>query len=513
MRGGDFTGSQSKVIVVVMTILGLLAALLIGRALGEQNYMPVLLVVGGIFGALFFFTLGEKYWYVIPLALVTGLPALPILGRTLELGELSIAACSVIFVTRIALKKDTLILFRPTHLPVLLFMGWVLFIFILNPIGFLIFGAQTAGARFYLKLLLSFSAFLILASSKITEKDARNIVWILILGGLVGMGYGILRETLFGGGESVVTSNMDSLEVDNYYTWQQVLSVPAMTISFLIFSRLKPSQVFGLQKPWALLLYLGTIVLALLSGKRMGFAAITVAPIVSALVFRQRAYIWVALIGFLAMASIVVIGQGKIFTLPLIAQRTLSWMPADWDSSLRSVQGGSDEFRETLRRFALENIRHDPIIGKGFAIDLAETGSAINAAQYGGGSDIQLAAYALGRAWHNTWFGYAADFGIPMSIIQAALLLTVLVVSFQTARRLKHPSYLQTLAIYLLIFTTRDILASHTSGHTALDAFERWWMYGMLFSIAAAASPQDETVQKPEKSRLTLPKPVIGHAG
>jgi hypothetical protein len=35
----------------------------------------------------------------------------------------------------------------------------------------------------------------------------------------------------------------------------------------------------------------------------------------------------------------------------------------------------------------------------------------------------------------------------------------------------------------------------------------------MLFSIAAAASPQDETVQKPEKSRLTLPKPVIGHAG
>ena len=216
MRGGDFTGSQSKVIVVVMTILGLLAALLIGRALGEQNYMPVLLVVGGIFGALFFFTLGEKYWYVIPLALVTGLPAMPILGRTLELGELSIAACSVIFVTRIALKKDTLILFRPTHLPVLLFMGWVLFIFILNPIGFLIFGAQTAGARFYLKLLLSFSAFLILASSKITEKDARNIVWILILGGLVGMGYGILRETLFGGGESVVTSNMDSLEVDNY---------------------------------------------------------------------------------------------------------------------------------------------------------------------------------------------------------------------------------------------------------------------------------------------------------
>ena len=37
--------------------------------------------------------------------------------------------------------------------------------------------------------------------------------------------------------------------------------------------------------------------------------------------------------------------------------------------------------------------------------------------------------------------------------------------------------------MFLLIFTIRDLVASHTSGHSALDAWQRWWMYGILISI------------------------------
>jgi sigma54-dependent transcription regulator len=98
---------------------------------------------------------------------------------------------------------------------------------------------------------------------------------------------------------------------------------------------------------------------------------------------------------------------------------------------------------------------------------------------------MQAAPYAIGRAWHNTWLGYAADFGIPFSVIQGILYLTVLFVSFKASRLLPFGSHRSIISIYILIFTVRDLAASHTSGHSALDAYSRWWMYGLLFAIYA----------------------------
>jgi hypothetical protein len=42
--------------------------------------------------------------------------------------------------------------------------------------------------------------------------------------------------------------------------------------------------------------------------------------------------------------------------------------------------------------------------------------------------------------------------------------------------------------MYLFIYTVRDVVASHTSGHTALDAWNRWWMYGILVAVYLKAN-------------------------
>jgi len=186
----------------------------------------------------------------------------------------------------------------------------------------------------------------------------------------------------------------------------------------------------------------------------------------------------------------VVFGHGEVFKLPPQMQRTLSWLPAKWDSEFEWMAAGKDPFREALRRFAMENIERHPIIGRGFAIEYSEIIGQIGASQYLGGYDMQAAPYAIGRAWHNTWLGYAADFGIPLSVIQGILYLTVLTVAFKASRQLPFGSNRSIIAIYILIFTFRDILASHTSGHSASDAYDRWWIYGLLFTIYAAAKPK-----------------------
>jgi O-antigen ligase len=120
---------------------------------------------------------------------------------------------------------------------------------------------------------------------------------------------------------------------------------------------------------------------------------------------------------------------------------------------------------------------------------------------------IQVAGAALGRSWHNTWLGYAADFGIPLSVIQAVLYLSILVLCYRCFKFYGNASMLGVFAVYLLIFTIRDLIASHTSGHSALDAWHRWWMYGILISIYYAIPRQKKSAPVSVGQSLTRPMP------
>ena len=473
---------NSKVLVFALSALGIVMAFFMGRAAGQGQLMHIALVFGVMIGAPLLLSLGKNYWYLIPASLLSGLPAIPFGGRSINLAELCIVLCFGIFITRVAFKLDKLVLWHATHIPIYLFMVWVVFIFCLYPVGLAVFGAATMGARFYAQLILAFMAFLIIASREITEKDCKWIIIFILAGSAINTVYSVGSFILFGPGDEILNPGADT---EGTYTWHQSLSNPAMAAVFLLFAWKKPSEILGFRKPSLLLVYLFAIALTLYSGKRMALIAVLIAPFVSAIVYRQYAYIFSGTILASTFFLSVIFGHGDIFKLPPQMQRTLSWLPAKWDSEFQYMAAGRDPFRESLRRFAMENIERYPIIGRGFAIEYSEIIGQIGASRYMGGDDMQAAPYAIGRSWHNTWLGYAADFGIPFSVIQGILYLTVLFVSFKASRLLPFGSHRSMISIYILIFTVRDLAASHTSGHSALDAYSRWWMYGLLFAIYA----------------------------
>jgi hypothetical protein len=492
---------NSKIIVFATTAVGLLVAMFLGMAVGEGRKLYIAAIFAVMVGAPALLSLGPRYWYLIPFSVASGLPAIPFSGRNLELAEVCIPICFALFITRVAFRKDSIHLIRATHIPIYLFMGWVIFVFILNPVGVAAFGAATMGGRFYFKLGLAFMAFLILASRRYTEQDCKWVTIFIMGGAILNAGYGIVQFLLFGAGDDILSPNADD---GGSYTWHQVLSLPAMAFSFLLFAWKKPGDIFTFRHPLLTFLYLVAILLALFSGKRMGIAAVLLAPVVSAFIYRQYAYILTGGLAALLFAGIVILGHGKAFTFPIQIQRAISWIPADWDYELRYVEGGKDPFRESLRRFAMENINRDPIIGRGFSIEYSVIIAQVMATRYLGGEDSQAAPYAIGRSWHNRWLGYAADFGIPLSVIQGLLYLTVLVVAFKSQRLLSNNTFTKTIIVYILIYTFRDLLASHTSGHSSLDAYERWWMYGLLFAIYAAqtAPKKAPSPHKEEKDFL-----------
>jgi hypothetical protein len=354
------------------------------------------------------------------------------------------------------------------------------------------------GGRFYAQLAFAFIAFIIIASREITEKDCKWIIIFILVGSAINATYSIASFLIFGPGDEILNPGADT---DGFYTWHQSLAGPALAIIFLLFAWKKPSEILGFKKPILLLVYLIAIALTLYSGKRMALIAVFLAPIVSAAIYRQYTYIFSGTFLALILSLALIFGHGDVFKLPPQMQRALSWLPAKWDSEFYTMAGGRDPFREALRRFAMENIDRYPIVGRGFAIEYSEIIGQVSASRYLGGDDMQAAPYAIGRAWHNTWLGYAADFGIPLSVIQGILYLAVLIIAFKTSRAYPFGSLQSILAIYILIFSVRDVLATHTSGHSATDAYNRWWMYGLLFSLYAATKITSLRKPKAQSSR------------
>lgn len=491
--------SPSQIVWAVGLLIGLAAAVVIGSAIGNQDLAKVIIIIGAGAGISVMLLLGRSYWMLIPFSLAASrLPTIPVGGRAIELPELAITACLVMFLLRLASRKEKLIIWRPASLPILLFTAWVGMVFVLNPVGLAAMGSSVGGARFYLKLGLAFASFLVLSSRNYTERDIRWVLGFILLGAFFTVGYGIISYALTG----PVIDAFTGMEQEEFYTWHQELNILAFTGVFLIFARWSPAEVFSLRRAWVVLTYAVCLLLVLFSGKRMGVIAIFIAPLVGAVMWRQFVYVFIAFGLAVVSLGILVGGHGQWFHLPLVAQRTVSFLPGDWDSELQGMKGGTDEWRAELRHWALQNVKKDPIIGQGFAVDLQETVGAILAQQRGGAMDVQVAAYALGRSWHNMWLGYAADFGIPLSVLQAILLLTVLVLSYRCFKFYGNTSSFGVFATYLLIFTVRDILGSYTGGHSAMDAWTRWWMYGVLVSIyyTLPRPRKDFSVRPPRQS-------------
>ena len=372
------------------------------------------------------------------------------------------------------------------------------------------------GGRFYLKIALAFAAYLILSNREYSEKDLRWVFGLIIFGACFTLIYGIVSYLLVGPAINLSTGIVD----EEYYTWHQLLAMPATTVSFIIFARWSPKQVFSIQKILTALIYITCLLLVLISGKRMALITIFLAPLISAILSRQISFIFIAL-GFATVTlGTLTAGHGQLFSLPLVAQRTISFLPGDWDPEMDQLRGGADEWRAELRQWAGTMIKRDPLIGGGFAVNIQETATADAMAQKGGTIDIQVARYALGRSWHNRWLGYAADFGIPMSIIQVIIYAWVLFLSYRVFKLDSGRSVLSVFGAYLIIYTLSDLTASWTSGHTALDAFSRWWIYGIIVALFVqttkkARKPWEDkgSVESPSK-RLSpsLARPGLGHA-
>ena len=497
----DFRYDNRGFTLGVAVLGGLIAAFILGRAVANEDFAKIAAIISAVFASTLILGLGRRYWIAIPVALALNLPTFQVGARNVNLGELSIVICTVVFITRLALKRERLIVFTPYHTAFLCFVAWITLVFAIHPVGLAGLGSAVGGARFYAQIYLAFAALIIVSSQEITESDIKWVFGLIVVGTFLDLGRTLLEYLVLG--RALGVAGLE-LETEGYYTWHQALSGPGMVVAIIMFSYWAPSKIFNMGQPWRGFVYFLCIPLIVLSGKRAAIAQLFALPVVSAIL--RKEYRFVVSFGLVMVLGLtfVVFGQGSIFSLPMAGQRALSWLPADWDPDLTSLRGGSDDFRQALRDIAWEEIQRDPWISDGFSVDIQETAGQYAMNQITGAPDIrdQVMGLALGKAWHNTWLGYSADFGIPLAIIQAFIFLTGIVLSYRLFRATRENTWVHMLAAYAFFFFLRDVAFSNTSGHTALDAFGRWWLYGMVIAAARQLLP----------SKRHGPLPKIGPA-
>ena len=407
----------SRYPIILVILGGLIGAVAFGSWVGSGDFKKVGLIIAGMATAVAVMQLGSKYWLLIPFAFTFQLQAIPIGFRTVKLPEIVICVCVATFIARYALKLQPFTLFRSSHVPVMLYIGWAALIFILHPVGLAAGGATVGGARYYVKLLMAFASFLVMANQNITNRDCLWIVALVIIGSFFYTAQNIL--VFFFGHTYGGYSEAALVDPDSIYTWQQNLVIVPLVVLPILFARFRGSEMFSVRRPWILPILTMCVLVTLLSGKRMGIISIPVCAISAAIIRKEWGFLMMWVGGALLAMALLILGHGNVFKLPLTVQRTLSWVPAQWDSQLSDYQGGADPFRKRMNELAMDRIKRDPWVGRGYEVDLKMVSQVQNAATPA--LETICLSLAIGSQWHNTWLGHAADFGIPASVFQAII--------------------------------------------------------------------------------------------
>ena len=169
--------SMTQITWIVGTLVGLGLAVLMGSAIGSQDFRLVTIVLGAGVGIATFLILGKNYWMLIPFSLGASFPAVPIGGRSLEFPELAIVGCAVFFALRVASRKEKLQIFRTINIPILLFIAWVGMVFVLNPIGLAMLGSQTGRCSVLFQIGLRICCISHHVQPRITPTGHQMDIW------------------------------------------------------------------------------------------------------------------------------------------------------------------------------------------------------------------------------------------------------------------------------------------------------------------------------------------------
>jgi len=350
-----------------------------GSAIGNSDIRVIAAVVGLIPVAVIFVKLKTNIWVLIPIGwyLAGRLPWLPLPFTVRDLLFMTVIFFfTLFFTTRVLPWKRKLSL-----LDYLIYinLGYLATVYVRNPAGFWALQTEIVGGRPYFEIFLAFGAFLILSRVQITDFIARIFPLFFVIPswcvGLLDLFARLVPQSAYplysGVGSSGVTSAFQQGETVGQERMTRMQQAGWSTVLALC-AKYNPSTLISPFYPVRVLLFCLGLIAIFLSGFRSIILFAMVAFLLSSVLRGNWRDLWVAGAGLLMGLMVLISVQGHLLQLPRTVQRTLSWLPGDWDQAAVADAEGSTRWRVEMWEWAWndDRIMRDKIWGTGFGLSL-----------------------------------------------------------------------------------------------------------------------------------------------
>jgi len=480
----DPRSNSTALIGIFVTVLGLVAAVLVGQLVAKNDFTKIGAIFGAAMGMTVVLIMGRNIWLLIPLCWpLTG--KIQILPIPLNVQELAIGAAAGFYVLQVIFKKRL-------HSPrtgameflLVLNIAWLATVYFRNPVGVRAMGTEMLGGRPYFEVVAACLAFWVLTRTIISPKLGRVFPILMGAGSLIVSGIGIMT-TIFPRLTPLVAPFYSGVDTTAYKA--QVLEggssdsgVGRLTMlrgygtqmAAVLFALFSPIRLLNPINIIPFALFLSCIAAIFLSGFR-GALIGTGASFVIASYFWGGPRDAIRAI-FLALAAIVLLvaAQSVGISLPKSAQRALSFIPADWDQEAVRDAEGTTDWRIDMWKTVLDNPKkflRNPILGSGFGFSSEDLAIQLSA-YYGGvgySGASQFENQLITGAYHNGPLSTIRFVGIIGLILFYTLYIYMVVYAFRLVKTTKGTPYFY-LAVFLATPTIYGLF-SYTFIYGAFD--------------------------------------------
>ena len=373
-----------KVCLFLITVVFFIAAPWITSEVLGGNTLPLIALGGVAVTLLFVYGLGDRCWWIIPFCLsIDG--CLNFLPLNFSMQELAVLTVFCYLLLRMILGMDVPWKLGPAILwvPLSGVLAVVLYHWIISgDIGIKMLGGSGWGGRKYFKVFIAFLCIPLLASFPgMRWQDLQKVPLIYFLGSFVDIVPDLLTTFIPASAPLVwrVYSGVNLSEFGGALkgnfageagiTRFGTLAKMGSAFGLVILCYLPPYTWLQPARLWALpAIILGGAFCAL-SGFRntvFRYGLSLLAGMVATLRFKS-----LLVLPLLASAVLAVsLTQGKVFQYPLQIQRSLSFLPGEWNFKAISEAKGSSEWRQKIDElFYKEYFQQAPLLGQGYHFD------------------------------------------------------------------------------------------------------------------------------------------------
>jgi hypothetical protein len=266
----------------------------------------------------------------------------------------------------------------------------------------------------------------------------------------------------------------------------------AMTIQAYLLAHYPIGTWFSPSRLWVVCLSLICTVLTVCCGYRSDlFAYILLLTLGACCYYSWRAVVLPAVFVVVLLVLVTASGNGIISLplnkLPLVAQRTMSFLPGDWDQDALESAKSSNEFRKgIIDVYEQEYLGRSPLFGNGFDINIAEFQRYDDELQSGARDPVytQAKLFCEGKMFHTGWISVYDAVGLVGSLgfitMQLAMLMAAAHFVFRKGadkRSTLFPTY-----VWSFCYLASSSIGFYATFGSFSDAFDGLIIYAILYS-------------------------------